>query len=105
MICRGLKIGVAHGFNIRIEIPSQLWAFFGSNEGISLIIIIISVSMLKPEHLLTVSMIWLLGRELSFVIGLHCSLKKSLNRFALTKKPVTNSLFTRRRGIKGNFDQ
>ena len=56
------------------------------------------------ESLVTVSMVGLLGRELSFVIGLHCSLKKSLNRFAFSKKSVTNSLFTRRGGINGIFE-
>ena len=60
--------------------------------------------MLNSESLFTVSMIWLWGKELSFAIGLHCSLKKSLNRFALTKKSVTNSLFTRTGGINGIFD-
>ena len=37
------------------------------------------------------------------MIGLHCSLQKSLNRFALTKNSITNSLFTRRGGINGIF--
>ena len=41
---------------------------------------------------------------MSFVIGLHCSSKKSLNRFALTKRSVINSLFTRRGGISGIFE-
>ena len=50
------------------------------------------------------SMVWLLERELSFIIGLHCPLKKSLNRFALTRKSVLNSLFTRRGGINGIFE-
>ena len=87
---------------MRIEIPSQPWSFFGSIEQISLILV--SVLILMSESLVTVSMVWLLGRELSFVIGVHCSLKKSLNRFALTKKSVTNSLFTRKGGIKGIFE-
>ena len=87
---------------MHIEIPSKPWALFGSNEQISLIIV--SVSILMSESLVTVSMVWLLGRELSFVIGLHCSLKKSLNRFALTKKSVANSLFTRTGGINGIFE-
>ena len=56
------------------------------------------------KNLATVSMVGLLGRELSFVIGLHCSLKKSLNRFALFKKSVTKSLFTRRGSINGIFE-
>ena len=56
------------------------------------------------ESLVTVSMVWLLGRELSFVISLHCSPKKSLNRSALSKKSVTNSLFARRGGINGIFE-
>ena len=56
------------------------------------------------ENLVTVSMVGLLGRELSFVTGLHCSLKKSLNKFAFSKKSVTNSLFTRRGGINGIFE-
>ena len=56
------------------------------------------------KSLFIVSMVWLLGRELSFVIGLHCSVKKSLNRFALTEKSVTNSLFTKMGDINGNFD-
>ena len=56
------------------------------------------------ESLFTVSMVGLLGRELSFVIGPHCSLKKSLNRFAFSKKSVTNSLFKRRGGINGIFE-
>ena len=56
------------------------------------------------KSLFTVSMVWLLGRELSFVIGLHCSVKKSLNRFALTEKSVTNSLFTKMGDINGNSD-
>ena len=38
------------------------------------------------------------------MIGLRCSLKKSLNRFALAKKSVTNWLFTRRSGINGIFE-
>ena len=87
---------------MRIEIPSQPWALFGSNERISLVIV--SVSILMSESLVTVSMVWLLGRELSFVISLHCSLKKSLNRSALSKKSVTNSLFARRGGINGIFE-
>ena len=62
------------------------------------------MSILTSESLFTVSMVVLLGRELSFVIGPHCSLKKSLNRFALSKKSVTNSLFTRRGGINGTFE-
>ena len=56
------------------------------------------------ESLVTVSMVSLLERELPFVIGLLCSLKKSLNRFALSKKSVTNLLFTRRGGINGIFE-
>ena len=56
------------------------------------------------ENLVTDSMVGLLGRELSFVTGLHCSLKKSLNKFAFSKKLVTNSLFTRRGGINGIFE-
>ena len=87
---------------MRIEIPSQPWALFGSNEWISLIIKSVSISMC--ESLVTVSIVWLLGRELSFVIGLHCSLKKSLNRFVLSKKSVTNSFFTRSGGINGIFE-
>ena len=83
-----------------IEIPSQ--PLVGSNGRISLIIV--SVSILMPESLVAVSMVWLLGRELSFVISPHCSLKKSLNRFALAKKSVTNSLFTRRGSINGIFE-
>ena len=82
-ICKGFGIDVAHNFNMRIEIPSQLWTLFGSNEQTSLTIV--SVSMLKSGSLVTVSMIWLLGRELSFVVGPHCYLKESVNRFALTK--------------------
>ena len=101
-ICRGFEISVAHNFNMRIEIPSQPWALFGSNERINLIIVL--VSLLMSASLLIVSMVWLLGKELSFVIGLHCFLKKSLNRFALAKKSVTNFLFTRRGGIKGIFE-
>ena len=101
-ICRGLETDVAHNFNMRIEIPSQPWALFGSNERISLIIV--SVSILMSESLVTVSMVWLLGGELSFVIGLHYSLKKSLNRLALTKKSVSNSLFTKRGSINGIFE-
>ena len=101
-ICRALETDVAHNFNMHIEIPSQPWALFGSNERISLIIV--SVSILMSESLVTVSMVWLLGRELSFVISLHCSLKKSLNRSALSKKSVTNSLFARRGGINGIFE-
>ena len=57
------------------------------------------------ESLVTVSMVRLLRRELSSVIGLNCSLKKSLNRFALTKKSITNSLFTKRGGINGIFQR
>ena len=38
------------------------------------------------------------------MIGLHCSLKNSLNRFDFPKKSVTNSLFTRRGGINGTFE-
>ena len=98
-MCRGFEIDVAHNFNMRIEIPWQPWALFGSNERVSLIIV--SASMAMSESLVTVSMVWLLGRELSFVIGLYCSLKKSLNRLAFTKKLVTNSLFTRRGGSNG----
>ena len=64
---------------------------------------IVSVSMLMSESLVIVSAVWLLGRELSFVICLHYSLKKSLNRFVSSKKPVTNSLFTRSGGINGSF--
>ena len=40
------------------------------------------------ESLVTVSMVGLLGRELSFVIDLHCSLKKSLNRFVFSKNQL-----------------
>ena len=56
------------------------------------------------ESLVTVSMVGLLGRELSFVTGLHFSLKNLLNRFAFSKKSVINSLFTRRGGINGIFE-
>ena len=63
--------------------------------------IIVSLSMLKSESLVTISKTWLWGRELSFLIGLHCSLKNSLNRFGLTKESGTNSLFTRRSDING----
>ena len=73
-------------------------SFFGSNERISLIIVLVTILM--PESLVTVSMVSLLGRELSFVIRLYCSLKKSLNTFALSKISVTNSLFTRRGVLK-----
>ena len=65
---------------------------------------IVPVSILMSESLVTVSRVCLLGRELSFVIGRHCSLKKSLNRFAFSKKSVTNLLFTRRGGINGIFE-
>ena len=54
-----------------IEIPSQPWALFASNERS---LIIVSVSMLMSESLVTVSVVWLLGRELSFAIGLRRSL-------------------------------
>ena len=46
----------------------------------------------------------MLGRELSFMIGQHCFLKKSFDRFTLTEKSVTNSLFTKRGGINGTFE-
>ena len=46
----------------------------------------------------------MLGRELPFVIGLHCSLKKSLNRLALTKQSFTSCYFMRRGGINGIFE-
>ena len=49
--------------------PSQPWP----NEQS---LVIVPVSMLKFESLVAVSMIWLFGRELPFVLGLHCSLKK-----------------------------
>ena len=62
---------------------------------------IVSVSILMSESLVTVSRVCLLGRELSFVIGRHCSLKKS---FAFSKKSVTNLLFTRTGGINGIFE-
>ena len=101
-ICRGFEIDVAPNFNIRIEIPSQPWALFGSNERLSLRII--SGSILISESLVTVSMVWLLGRELPFLIGLHCYLKKSFNRFALSKKSVKNPFFIRRGGINGIFE-
>ena len=101
-ICRGFEVEVGHSFNMRIEIPSQPLALVGSYEQISLTIV--SVSMLMCESLVTVSVVWLLGRKLSFVIGLHCSLKKPLNRHDFTKKLVTNSLFTRRAGINGIFE-
>ena len=78
------------------------WALSGSNERISLIIELVSILM--SESLVTVSMVWFLGRKLSFVIGLHCSLKKSLNRFALTKKSVTYLLFTSRGVINEIFE-
>ena len=81
------------------RVPTGL---FGSNEQI--ILIIVSVSMFKSESLATVSMVWLLGRELSFVIDLHRSLKKSLNKFALTEKSVASSLFTRKGKINRIFE-
>ena len=49
--------------------------------------------MLKSKSLVTVSMIKLLGKELSFVIVLHSYLKKSLNRLALSEKIVTTQGF------------
>ena len=58
-------------YMLRIEILSQPWALFGSSEQISLIIV--SVSLLKSESKVTVPKLWLLGTELSFVIGLCCS--------------------------------
>ena len=62
--------------------------------------------MVMSESLVKVSIVWLIGRELEFEIGLDCSLKNSLNKFAFTKKSVTNSLFTRRGGggINGIFE-
>ena len=95
-IWRDFEIDVAHNFKMGIEILSQSW----TNN-----LIIVSVSMLMLESLITVSTVWLLERELWFVIGLYCALKKSLNRFALTTKSVTNSLFTIRGGINGNYYQ
>ena len=62
-ICRDFEIDVAHNFNMCIESPSQPQHFFGFNEQISLIIV--SVSILMSESLVTVSVVWLLGRELS----------------------------------------
>ena len=78
------------------------WALSGSNERISLIIELVSIAM--SESLVTVSMVWFLGSKLSFVISPHCSLKKSLNRFALTKKSVTYLVFTSRGVINGIFE-
>ena len=52
-IYRGLEIGIAHNFNMAIDIPSQLWALFGTIEQISLTNV--TVSMLKSECLVTVS--------------------------------------------------
>ena len=72
-MCRGFEIDIANNFNMRIAIPSQPWDLFGSNEQINLIKV--SARMLMLESLVTVSMAWLLGREWSFEIGLHCSLK------------------------------
>ena len=60
-ICRGFEIDAAHNFTMRIEIPSQPWALFGSNERISLIIV--PVSILMSESLATVSMVWLLEKR------------------------------------------
>ena len=50
---------------MRIEIPSYP-CIFGSKERISLIIILVSI--LKSEGLVTFSNIWLLERELSRLI-------------------------------------
>ena len=52
---RGFGVDVAHNFNMRIEIPSQPRALFGSNEGISLIIV--SVSIVMSESQVTVSIV------------------------------------------------
>ena len=59
--------------------------------------------MLKSECLVTVLKIQLLGKELSFFIC-NCSLKTLSERFALTKKSVTNSLSTRKYDINGIFE-
>ena len=50
----------------------------GSNEQI--ILIIVSLSMLKSENLVTDPTIQLLGRGLSLVTGLHRSLKKLIEQ-------------------------
>ena len=50
---RGLEVGIAHNFNMAIDIPSQLWALLGTIEQISLTNV--TVSMLKSECLVTVS--------------------------------------------------
>ena len=50
----------------------------GSNEQI--ILIIVSLSMLKSENLVTDPKIQLLGRGLSLVTGLHRSLKKLIEQ-------------------------
>ena len=55
-MCRCFEIDVAHNFNMGIEIPSQTRALFGSSEQIG-IIIIVSMSMLKSESIVTVSKI------------------------------------------------
>ena len=62
-------------------------------------------SILMSESLVTVSMVLLLGRELLFVIGLYCSLEKSLTGLLWQKKSLTNSLFTREVVINGIFEQ
>ena len=65
-ICISRDIDLGNNFNMRNEIPSQPWALFRFNEQISLIIV--SMSILMSEGLAAVSMVWLLGRELSFVL-------------------------------------
>ena len=83
-----------------IDISSWPWALFWSKD---LTILTSSTQNSKDESLSLVLKFVLKGTVLSLDIGVHWLAKKLLNRFALSKKSVTNLLSTSSGGISGNL--
>ena len=94
--CNGFNIEETQNF-MRIEISLRPWALSWSEDII--ILTILSTHNSKDESLSLVSKFLFTGIVLSLDIGEHCLAKKLLNRFVLSKKPVTSLLTTSKGGI------
>ena len=81
---KGFAIKEPHNFIIRIDISSCPWALFGSNDLIFLTMP--SVQNSKVDSFCSVANVILGGIELLLFTVVHGRLKKSLNKFAFTKK-------------------
>ena len=97
--CNGFDIEEAKSFVMRIEISSWPWALFWSKDLI--ILIISSTQNSKNESVSLVSKFIFTGSLLPLDIGVHYLAKKSLNRFALSKKSVTSFLSASSGGMCG----